>query len=258
MGVNFDYKIRTAPTASGGTAVTTWFQQFRVPGIYQVASRRHGVHQVPFRDGYYQPAVDEYFDAPSLIVDGFLKRTTSTSTGVGSALHLMSNYDAWVQAIHVATSTLWFGFNHPAHGRLERRVRPAGAPVVMDAPWRIQTVFTCVDAFWREEDNSTNQTGTFTVAGTAPVGDGILHWAGSTGTVTHTQTGDVLTLTATAPGGGVLFNMDRRTVTRSSDGTAWPSYTVNSPRWLRLQPGSNTLTPSAGVTIGFDYYPKHR
>ena len=253
----YDYKIRTAPTASGGTAVTTWFAQFRVPNLYQTGPRRNGAHIVPYRDGYFQPDVNEYFNGPSLIVDGFLKRSTSASTGVGADRHIMRNYDGWVNAINQPGSTLWLGFDHPSFGLIERRVRPAAPPVTMDAPWRIQTVFTCIDAFWREEADSTGNSGTFTVGGTAPVGDAKLTWTGSTGTVTHTASGDVLTVTAT-PTGGIIFNMDTRTVTNVSGGTPFTDYTVNAPHWLRLNPGSNTLTPSAGVTIKYDYYPKHR
>lgn len=257
MGYNFTYKIRTQAGASGGTAVTTWFQTFRVPGIYHVATRRHGIHQVPFRDGLYQPTVEEYYDAPVLLTDGTLKRTTSTSTGTGGHRHILSNYEGWWKAINNPRTDLWFGIAHPVHGNLERRVRPSGRPVVLDAPWRIQTVFQSVDAFWREETASTGHTGSFTVTGTAPVGDGTLLWTGTTGTVTHTQTSDTITLTASPTAGGILFDFGAGTVTKSSDGAAFTSYETNSPHWFRLSPGSNTLTPSAGVTIDFDYYPKH-
>ena len=95
------------------------------------------------------------------------------------------------------------------------------------------------------------------MTGTAPVGDGQLLWTGSTGTMTHTQSSDTITLTASASTAGILFDMDKRTVTKSSDGSAFTDYEVNSPHWLRLSPGSNTLSVTGGVTVQFDYYPKH-
>lgn len=258
MSYTFDYRIRTQPTASAGTAVLDYFSEFRVPGLYEMAARRGGTYRIPFRDGSYQPVVDEYFDSPALMTDGFLKRSTSGSTGIGGHLHVLSNHEEWWQAINVPTSTLWLGWNHPVHGRVERRVRPMGRPVVMEAPWRIRTVFHCVDAFWREETDSTGNSGTFTVTGTAPSANGTLLWTGTTGTVTHTASSDTLTLTASPSTAGILFNMDTKTVTKSSDGSAFTGYEVNSARWLRMNPGSNTLSATAGVTVQYDYYPQHR
>ncbi len=257
MGYDFEYKVRQAPTASGGTAVTAWFQTFRVPGLYDTASRRGGVHTIPFRDGLYQPTVDEYYAPPTIVTDGMLKRTTSTSTGAGGHLHILTNYEGWWQALNSAHSTLWFGINHPYHGKLERRVRPMGRPIVTDAPWRITTNFQSIDPFWREEDNSTNNGSTFTLAGSAPDGQSHILWTGTTGTITHVASSDTFTLTATPAGGGVLINGDARTVTNSSDGSAFPSYTVNSGRWIRFRPGTNQITRTGGVTVSVDYYAKH-
>lgn len=257
MGYNFTYKIRTQAGASGGTAVTTWFKTFRVPGIYHTATRRHGIHQIPFRDGFYQPTVEEYFDAPVLLTDGFLKLTTSTSTGTGGHRHALSNYEGWWKAINDPRRDLWLGMVHPVHGNLERRVRPAGRPVILDAPWHIQTIFQAVDAFWREESPSTNNGSTFTVTGSAPVGDAQLLWTGTTGTVTHVATSDSITLTAAPTAAGILFDFGNRTVTKSSDGSAFTSFEVNAPHWFRFAPGENVLSPSGGVTVSVDYYPKH-
>ena len=256
MAYDFDYRIRTAATASGGSSALTWFQSFNA-GLFQTAARRESLHVVPFRDGTFQNNVNEFYDSPVLITDGFLKRTTSTSTGTGGALHIHSNYEGWWQAINDPVKVLWFGINHPVHGRLERRVRPMGRPIVTDTPWRITTNFQAVDAFWRAEDNTTDNGSTFTLAGSAPDGQATLLWTGTTGTVTHVASSDQLTLTAAASTAGILFDMDAKTVTKSSDGSAFTSYTVNSGSWMRFQPGANQITRTAGVTVSIDYFAKH-
>jgi len=129
--------------------------------------------------------------------------------------------------------------------------------VVTDAPWRITTNFQTVDAFWRAETQTTGQGSTFTLAGSAPDGQAKLLWTGTTGTVTHVASSDKLTLTAAASTAGILFDMEAKTVTKSSDSSAFTSYTVNSGSWLRFTPGSNVLSHSTGITVAVDYYAKH-
>ncbi len=258
MGYEFDYRIRTAPTASGGSSAATWFQSFTA-GLFQTAARRERLHTVPFRDGVFQNNINEFYDSPVLITDVFLKRTTSTSTGLGGHLHINSNYEGWGRASNNPIKVLWFGMNHPSHGRLERRIRPLGRPIpTTDPTWRIATNFQAVDAFWRQEVQNTGNGSTFTLAGSAPDGQATLLWTGSTGTITHVGSSDQITLTAAPSTAGILFDMDNKTVTKSSDGSAFTSYTINSGSWLRFQPGVNQLSRSTTtITTVVDYYPKH-
>jgi len=84
-----------------------------------------------------------------------------------------------------------------------------------------------------------------------------LLWTGTTGTVTHVASSDTLTLTASPTAGGILFDMDNKTVTQSSDSAAFTSYEVNSGSWMRFQPGVNQITNSGGITLSIDYFAKH-
>ena len=82
--------------------------------------------------------------------------------------------------------------------------------------------------------------------------------AGAARTITNTTNGYWFTFSTTVPSGGVVVDVEARTaigVTGSVDMSAYLSWGKLLP--LQLEPGSNTLTVSAG-TASIDYHPAYQ
>ena len=262
MGWQYDYKVNDSRGASGGTAMLDMFSMFRI--MPEQTAGLRGVNAViPFRHGTVGD-VQKWSPGFDIPTEGDLRYTdkfgavTDPNRGPG---HIHENLLLWRQLVIGGTSQLWFGRDDPSAGRVEIPVEVLFAPVNTVPHKRVFTQFRTRWPFWSEETQRTAiAVASFTLAGTAPVGDAIFKIVSGTNVkVTHDQTGDYIQVEGATPAGGILVDCGLRKSTNVTGGASAEFQVEKSaPHWIEMEPGAVTFTVAGGGTVTVDLYEQYR
>jgi hypothetical protein len=219
--------------------------------------------ELPYHDagveGLYRPS-----GAMDIPIEADLRYTdpsgavTHIDKGPG---HVFENRSELLKLFGRTDSTRWLQATFPHLGDIEVPFRVIIPPSTGTPHFRNLWFLRTLDSYWREQAQRTgvNPVPTITVAGDAPVGDGVYTFSGTNGVqrATHTDSGDYIEVNDDTTVNPVVVDLLAGTVTQL--GTPVPnSATFSTPRGIWLQPGVNNMTISGGGSLAVDLYEKWR
>ena len=150
---------------------------------------------------------------------------------------------------------VWLTRTAPEQGDVEIPVVVTRPPQTSNPRHRLRIPFRTLDPFWRDRAvsfNGVDAAGGFLVGGSAPVGDAVLVFdgAGATATLTHTDTGDTVTIATDTTTNAVTVDCGDRSVEQL--GAPVDGIMTASEPWLieLLADQANSFTVSSGsVTV---------
>ena len=222
---------------------------------------------VQYRHGE-APTPRKYHRALNLVLETGIRYTDSSDaiTHVdGEAGHVYENLGE-LKRLFAGTQAAFTRLQRssPDHGTVYLDVEMLGDP----SESQDRNVFTwplhSPNPFWVGAVDLANASPTLTNDGTAPVGDLVVKFTGTTTDprLTLTATGDYIQIDGALPAGGVEVNVAAGTCTKISGGADYiNNLRVFSSWWLELDPGINTVavTQASGTpTVAVDWITQWR
>jgi len=212
------------------------------------------------------PGVDGEYDVPDkdtgsfdFVLETFLPSGEYAPSGT-----FYENKIAIAKLLYDKTADIWLGrtIEVPASTDVEILVRPVGTPTTGTGSNRfsVKWPLRAISPFWR---NQTARSGvdvstSVTISGDGHVGDAVITFTGgTTPTLTNSTNGDKLTLTDSPGGTAVVVDVGSRTVTQG--GSDWDAnFEPSNQRWMRFEPGTNTMVLTGGGSVAATFYEKYR
>ncbi len=166
-----------------------------------------------------------------------------------------ANLSTLLKRINANTERVWVTRTAPDYGDVEIPIVVIRGPKTSNPRHRLRIPCRALDPFWRDRAvtfSAVNPVSGVTPAGSAPIGDAVLVFSGAAtaAILTHTDTGDTITITANTTVNAVTVDCEDRSVIQSgapADGVM----TADKPWLLELLPDQlNSFTVSSGsVTL---------
>lgn len=166
-----------------------------------------------------------------------------------------ANLSTLLQRISANTERVWVTRTAPDYGNVEIPIVVLRPPQTSNPRHRIRIPCRALDPFWRDRAvtfSAVNPVLGVITTGSAPIGDAVLVFSGAatSAILTHTNTGDTITITANTTVNAVTVDAEDRSVVQSgapADGVM----TTSQPYLLELVRNAlNSFTLSSGsVTL---------
>ena len=234
-----------------GTDIEQYAAAIRIlPELF--ATDRGNNFVLPGIDGEYE-AFDKDTGSVDFVLETFLGFTT-----------FYDDKEAISTLLFDKTQTVFLGRTVPlaVPVDVEIAVRPIGVGTTGSGSdrFRVRWPLRAVSPFWREQTQRTsvNPISSITIDGDAHVADAVYTFTGGTTPVlTNNTNGDVITLTDSPGASDVIVDVGARTIKRA--GADWDAnFEPNKQRWMRLEPGVNSMSLTGAGSVTVDLYEKRR